>query len=330
MARVRENQRKSRARRQQYIEELEQKVAVCNAQAQQREIEHLIALQKLEAENAKLRTLLQRTGVAPDMVDDFLKDVSQPTPSEKIAIPRLKACASSQTPPGCNQVSATKAAEPCTPASCSSGTTACKENLNCEPARPQMANTCRPRELDTPISLTDTIATPNQNIYARPTGQCTTTIHPSDEGPLPMSSADARTMPQGNVSCQPLTSTADCREYPTTPSIMEPPLLSSACVPTAPQQQNIKLPPIASLCDCGPESMYKWPRVASPTDTTLCELAQDLIEQYNTRGLDLDSIRERLSNGFRNGDAAGCRVQNNILFEVLDEISGDAHMPGGS
>lgn len=65
-------------------------------------------------------------------------------------------------------------------------------------------------------------------------------------------------------------------------------------------------------------------------NTTLCDVAQDMINQYNTQGLDLDVIKQRLWKGFRNGDSSGCRVQNNVLFEVLDEISGDVPMSAGT
>jgi hypothetical protein len=91
--------------------------------------------------------------------------------------------------------------------------------------------------------------------------------------------------------------------------------------------QPVKLPPISSLCDCGPESA-KWPRVESPADTMLCEVAQDLIDLYNFRGVDINIIKQRLWSGFRHGNADGCRVRNSVLFEVLDELSGDASASG--
>lgn len=56
----------------------------------------------------------------------------------------------------------------------------------------------------------------------------------------------------------------------------------------------------------------------------LCAIAEELMNQYNTRGTDLEEIRQRLWSGLQSGVSGdGCRVQNNILFEVLDEISHD-------
>lgn len=60
-------------------------------------------------------------------------------------------------------------------------------------------------------------------------------------------------------------------------------------------------------------------------NTTLCAIAEELISQYNTRGVNLVEIQKKLWAGFTKSCATGeeCRVQNHILFQVLDEISGD-------
>lgn len=60
-------------------------------------------------------------------------------------------------------------------------------------------------------------------------------------------------------------------------------------------------------------------------NTTLCAIAEELVSQYNTRGVDLAEIQKKLWVGFTKSCATGeeCRVQNHILFQVLDEISGD-------
>ena len=49
-----------------------------------------------------------------------------------------------------------------------------------------------------------------------------------------------------------------------------------------------------------------------------------MINQYNTKGIDVDEIRRKIWSGFRAGaNGTGCRVQNHILFQVLDDISSD-------
>lgn len=354
---MRENQRKSRARRQQYIEELEQKVAVCNAQAQQREIEHLIALQKLEAENAKLRELLQRAGLAPGLVDDFLRDVSQPTVSEKIAIPRLKAPISPQSTSSHHSVPTIKTDEPYTPASSAGAATACNNNAPSASASHYPITMQKPAGCCDPPSSTNVNAVCNNNAppasvshypvaMQKPDGCCgpassrnvnnnKSCAPPSQyaptvqriEEPYPPTLANFEIVCNDNISC---TQASECMDNCATSKPLEPPAVVSADPVPTQQQQNIKLPSIASLCDCGPGSASNWPSLTTPVNTTLCEVAQDLIDQYNTKGVDLNVIRQRLWAGFRNDDVNGCRVQNNVLFEVLDEISGDAPLSGGT
>lgn len=81
-----------------------------------------------------------------------------------------------------------------------------------------------------------------------------------------------------------------------------------------------------SVCDCAPpEEDRQWPGDEDVLNTTLCAIADELISQFNTRGVDMEEIRRKLWDGFRKGltTGEGCRVQNQILFQVLDEISND-------
>ncbi|KAJ6036580.1 hypothetical protein N7540_000859 [Penicillium herquei] len=89
----------------------------------------------------------------------------------------------------------------------------------------------------------------------------------------------------------------------------------------SPSHENTTNP---SLCGCSTKEQTEnsWPSDDNLLNTTLCSIADDLICQYNARGTDIDEIRQRLWAGFRKGQSGdGCRVQNNILFQVLDEIS---------
>lgn len=90
-----------------------------------------------------------------------------------------------------------------------------------------------------------------------------------------------------------------------------------------PIDKGLRLPPIASICDCGPGSSNLWPTDESSLNTTLCGIAEDLIQRYNIQGVDINLIKQRLWPGLRNGGIEGCRVDNNVLFEVLDELSGN-------
>ncbi|PLB42007.1 uncharacterized protein BDW47DRAFT_43797 [Aspergillus candidus] len=77
-----------------------------------------------------------------------------------------------------------------------------------------------------------------------------------------------------------------------------------------------------SICGCPPSDTDPWPSNDDVLNTTLCAIAEELIQQYNTRGLDMEEIRKKLWIGFSKGFRDdGCRVQNQVLFQVLDEIS---------
>jgi hypothetical protein len=78
------------------------------------------------------------------------------------------------------------------------------------------------------------------------------------------------------------------------------------------------------MCGClSDEAPQTWPASYDILNTTLCAIAEELVKQYNTRGVDMAEIQKRLWAGFCNGVSTdeGCRVQNQILFQVLDEIS---------
>lgn len=88
-----------------------------------------------------------------------------------------------------------------------------------------------------------------------------------------------------------------------------------------PEVKEVETP---SLCDCSTEqqSLGPWPAEENVLNSTICSLAEEMIRQHNDRGTDIEEIRRKLWAGFRKGKPGdGCRVQNNILFQILDEIS---------
>ncbi|PPJ56828.1 hypothetical protein CBER1_10155 [Cercospora berteroae] len=78
LARVRSNQRRSRARRKEYVQELEERVRCCERQGVQATAEVQAAAKKIAAENVYLRQLLHKNGVwdpiltKPGSVEDLL------------------------------------------------------------------------------------------------------------------------------------------------------------------------------------------------------------------------------------------------------------------
>ena len=61
----------------------------------------------------------------------------------------------------------------------------------------------------------------------------------------------------------------------------------------------------------------------STGNTVLCSLAKRMIEQYNIDGHDLEEVKRRLAAGFAPPANPGecCRVNNQLLFDVLNDVS---------
>lgn len=237
LARVRENQRKSRARKQEYVKELEQRLAVCKEQAHQKDIEHRLAMQKADAENRHLKALLGSLGVSTSSVQQYLQEAEAKTSNhQKVAIPAIQ------------RVEGAKA-----------------------------------------LSLAHR-ETPSSEPSFGPSR-----IH--KEGPKSVARSTT-----SNVTCA--LALANPTDQPSEETTQE------------------KDP---AICGCSAER--QGPETVSDEDvlnSTLCAIAEEMINQYNTKGIDVDEIRRRIWSGFRAGaNGTGCRVQNHILFQVLDDISGD-------
>ncbi|KAJ5938839.1 hypothetical protein N7466_001973 [Penicillium verhagenii] len=103
-----------------------------------------------------------------------------------------------------------------------------------------------------------------------------------------------------------------------TSTSLETPEALESVIKSSPQPEG----PTPSLCNCPAEQSDAWSSEEDVLNTTLCAIAEDLLVQYNARGTDIEELRRRLWSGFTKGQPGdGCRVQNNILFQVLDEIS---------
>ncbi|EEP79776.1 predicted protein [Uncinocarpus reesii 1704] len=77
--RVRDNQRRSRARRKEYIRDLERRLGAFEKLGVQATLEVQLAGRKVAAENALLRSLLKSRGITDEEVEAFLKAHREPT-----------------------------------------------------------------------------------------------------------------------------------------------------------------------------------------------------------------------------------------------------------
>ncbi|KAG8425474.1 hypothetical protein J3458_002170 [Metarhizium acridum] len=72
LARIRDNQRRSRARRREYLQELEQRLRVCELQGIEASAEVQMAARRVADENKQLRELLSRYGVTNEYIAHYL------------------------------------------------------------------------------------------------------------------------------------------------------------------------------------------------------------------------------------------------------------------
>lgn len=90
---MRENQRRSRARKLEYVRELELELSRYKEETKKNEIESKLAVQRLSAENAQLRKLLLKVGVDHDTVQNHLVKSTEGHEGSwgwKLAIPQLQ------------------------------------------------------------------------------------------------------------------------------------------------------------------------------------------------------------------------------------------------
>lgn len=73
LARIRDNQRRSRARRKEYLQELEARLRQCELQGIEASSEIQLAARQVAEENKKLRGLLAQHGVGDDTIDHHLQ-----------------------------------------------------------------------------------------------------------------------------------------------------------------------------------------------------------------------------------------------------------------
>ncbi|EXJ55047.1 uncharacterized protein A1O5_12786 [Cladophialophora psammophila CBS 110553] len=83
--RIRDNQRRSRARRQEYLAGLERRVKECQVACREAQLQRA-ALGDLQVENARLRDLLNYVGISPNLVETFGRPDMQSLPHNAAAV----------------------------------------------------------------------------------------------------------------------------------------------------------------------------------------------------------------------------------------------------
>ncbi|KAF4175364.1 hypothetical protein CNMCM8927_000223 [Aspergillus lentulus] len=260
LARVRENQRKSRAKRRNYIQELEQRLASSKGDAKRKDIERKLLVQKIEAENRKLRDLLIFSGMRPSVIETYLHmdDNSNTTPN--IAIPALQGSEKAVDLP--YQKSMHSLAEESA------------ASLEPEDSAPGVPSQQSPG----PVKHSASFARPP--VQPVPGGAC------QQSAGLAKMSSSSLERPEDSIP------SLNCQQ---------------SCDPVQDRTQEghdfKPLPTDQSFCGCQPvdDELDSWPFNDEVSNSTLCATAEQLVNQYNIRGIDMDVIRRKLRPGFSKG-----------------------------
>jgi hypothetical protein len=130
--RIRDNQRRSRARRQEYLAELERRLKDCHVTCREAELQ-LTRLADLQVENSRLRNMLKFAGINPDAVEGFGRQGMSMQPGHVLAAqhrqlrpkfqppvpaehPNSMVTAKNGPSPGCNGPPSSLALQYCRPA----------------------------------------------------------------------------------------------------------------------------------------------------------------------------------------------------------------------
>ncbi|KAK9451519.1 uncharacterized protein V1518DRAFT_408758 [Limtongia smithiae] len=194
LARIRENQRRSRARKREYVSDLETKIHMCQEEGLQLNVQIQRTARRVVEENRKLRELLAQMGVNEWMVEDWLKSSTELTDEngefvDRVARRRhedevLKAqhpCATCGTAPaktnkeggGCQGSATATAPAAARPAVCAS-TALPKQQRSPPQAQPRAA----PVPLARPVVNTYSNTSPIQTTPLAPLPQMASVVYP--------------------------------------------------------------------------------------------------------------------------------------------------------
>jgi hypothetical protein len=269
-ARIRDNQRRSRARRQEHLQDLERRLSECYVTCREAEL-RLSAFKELQSENARLRQLLEILGVNEDLINTFVHQDAT-------------VAAGSSSNPALRQL---------------------KPKIALAPNLAKLSTTGK-QVLTTnghPTSLAALSPAPT-SISSQPASFFSTLSSNLDVN------TPRRDTPGPSPSHYSVHELFRAHQYL--------PQFHEATTFAGDNFSN------DSFCCMVFGNKATGPLQASHENTVLCSLAKEVIDQYNIDGDDFEQVKNRLAAGFAPPANPGesCRVNNQLLFEVLNDVSG--------
>lgn len=260
---MRNNQRRSRARRREYVAELERKIHECEAEGTPaRCVVPEDTIRRLQEENRKLRELLQQAGIEQSAVDQHLKDCDTNDSRKFVG-----------TVAGDVVVSAGLQLPPWIPIATDIGVQ----------DGPDLLQPAALPEYTDELFADSFLSLPGDDFPGE------------DSGLLFETSQEA-------------------------PAVDDPILPHENPLPVLCAKPSSSIPAEVPNFFCSESSL---PATSQrDAETTSCSDAYEMLRQHNKKGVDMIEIGIRLWNGFTKGDERGCKVENKLLFSVLEYVSG--------
>jgi len=261
--RIRDNQRRSRARKQEYLADLERRLNECYVVCREADLQRT-AFTDLQVENTRLRELLNFAGVSPALIESYLQQDAGPSQSEAPSTLR-------QLRP--KILAPDDSTRPSLPSSCT------------VPGQCSQSS-CATTSFSRPGFQTTQAEQSRYGFATSATSATTTMSDLSAFSALP--SPDWLFAPEGANAATQSDSASDSDFY---------------C-------DAFLVPP-------------NGPLLPDDGNTVLCSVAKAMIDQYGLGPQQMHEIKMRLATGFSRSTFAGqgCRVNNQLLFQVLNEIS---------
>lgn len=271
--RIRDNQRRSRARRKEHVVDLERRLAECHTTCREAELQRE-AFRELQHENCRLRELLAQAGFTSAAVDAYVTNATRSSKGLASGARVLKPKFASPQPPFWTLC----AAAPDTPTT-STASPGCSSG-GCQSGVAQSTSTRGPSRLGNQIA-------PFQSLTGVDIGSGDDEIDSASDAEH--DSASTRSF-----------LAADDNERPSRGDDDES--KSFVC-------DTFHVPATGAL-------------LQYPEDTSLCSVANDILNRFGVNGREMDEIKARLSAGFCRPamPGQGCRVSNQLLLEVLNSI----------
>ncbi|KAH8657276.1 hypothetical protein BGZ61DRAFT_371602, partial [Ilyonectria robusta] len=286
--RLTENKRRYRARRKEYVADLERMLKEARERGVQATKEVQLAAQQVVQENARLRELLGLAGFSHEDVDAWVKQGGSGSRGNHESCARWRTCEQKARDYASNRIQVEAASD----SSGSGRKTTCKASATQMPDIPELIHAT-----ETSLSIGDK--------------GCDTLSRSSQDQPSPTAPTSIDSPSQLGEVCR---SAASPSGDPLLAARPKPPckLLSRLAEnPGADLTQNPDLPAADELAP-----------TSGDVEGIECAKAYEMLMRFATSEEKIDDVAEALENGCTSNGQGGCAVKKKVIWQVLDGMVG--------